>query len=168
MSIAEEIEKLQALHDQGALSEDEFNQAKVTLLARLADEQSVSYTSDLNKEAEHLRLQNELNQLDLDWEHERESYKVRGRNGARYIPSVPISIIAMIAGIVFGVVWISLTVSQGELGLPTFFGLLVIFVVVGRSVYDYNKARGYRQAQGRYQERRQQLLSRRSSGNREW
>ena len=168
MSITEEIEKLQALHDQGALTDDEFAQTKATLLARLADEQSVSYASDLNKEAEHLRLQNELNQLDLDWEHERESYKVRGRNGRRYIPSVPISIIAMIAGIVFGVAWISLMVSKGEPGLPTFFGLLIIFVVVGRSLYDYTKARGYRQAQGRYQERRRQLASSQSSGSREW
>lgn len=168
MSIAEEIEKLQVLHDQGSLSEDEFNEAKATLLGRLSEDQPAAHSDDLSKEVEYLRIENEINQLDLAWEHERESYKVRGRNGARYIPSVPISIITTIACIVFGVAWISLTASKGELGLPTFFGLLIIFVVVGRSLYDYNKARGYRQAQGRYQERRRQLASRQSSGRREW
>ncbi|HEY0734860.1 MAG TPA: SHOCT domain-containing protein [Herpetosiphonaceae bacterium] len=168
MSIAEEIEKLQVLHAQGALTDAEFSQAKATLLDRLSSEQPAAYSSELNQEMQYLRLQNEINQLDRDWDRERETYMVRGRYGSRYIPSEGTSLLGGIAIVGFGLFW---TISTLEMGAPGFFPLFgVIFIIFGAvtSFISYGKAGAYKEAEQRYQERRRQLASHRSSGSQEW
>lgn len=161
MSIANEIEKLQVLHAQGALTDDEFSQAKAALLARISAAPSASDPGGLSAEMEYLRLQNELNLLDREWEHQREAYKVEGRYGARYIPTEGNSLLGGILIVGFGILW---TFMAASMGAPIFFPLFgVIFIIVGAvtSFMSYNKAGSYKDAEQRYLERRRQLSSRR-------
>ncbi len=77
----------------------------------------------------------------------------------------------MLGGIVmvgFGIFW---TISAASIGAPGFFPLFgVIFIIFGAvtSFISYSKAGAYKEAEQRYQERREQLASRRSSRSREW
>ena len=168
MSIAEEIEKLQVLHDQGALTDAEFSQAKAALLNRLSDTQPAVYSSDLNDEMAYLRVQNEINQLDRDWDRERESYMVRGRYGSRSIPGEGTSILGGIFIVGFGLFW---TISVASMGAPSFFPIFgVLFILVGAvtSFTSFSTAGQYKEAERRYRERREQLAAHQSPGRRQW
>lgn len=162
MSIAEEIEKLQALHVQGALTDDEFAQAKAKLLAHSSDEQSTSNSDTLSDEVEYLRLEQDLTRLDRDWDRERERYMVQGRYGSRYLPSEGGSVFMGILIVCFGIFW---TISAASMGAPVFFPIFgVIFIIFGAvtSFTSFSKAGAYKEAERHYQERRQQLLARRN------
>lgn len=153
MSIADEIEKLQALHAQGALTDDEFSPARAGLHARLLDERSAS-------DPEYLRLENEIHQLDLDWERERESYMIRSRGGSFYVASEGLSVLGVIAVVSLG---IFLMVSAASMSTNASSGLGgVILIIIGPvlGIFYYTKATEYKQAERNYQERRQQLISR--------
>lgn len=168
MSIAQEIEKLQALHAEGALTDDEFSQAKAALLNPLSAEQPAGYSSEMNEEMAYLRVQNEVNQLDRDWACERERYMVQGRYRSRYLPSEGGSVFMGILIVGFGIFW---TLSAASMGAPVFFPLFgVIFIIFGAvtSFTSFIKAGQYKEAEQRYKQRRQKLASRRSSRSREW
>lgn len=159
MSIADEIEKLQVLHAQGALTGDEFSQAKAVLHARLLDERSAS-------DPEYLRLENEIHQLDLDWERERESYMIRGRGGSLYVASEGLSVLGVIAAVSLG---IFLMVSAGSMSTNASSGLGgVILIIIGPvvGIFYYTKATEYKQAERSYQERRRDVVSRHTSTRR--
>jgi hypothetical protein len=162
MSIAQELENLIDLYVQGELSEDEFNQAKNALLARRSDESSGPDSTELRKEVEYLRLQNELNQLDRAWKQEQEGYKVRGRYGERYIPT-PFEGVYYAISVVAGIGLIISGVSQSDGALYVVFGLVIIIIAGVRSAYSFSKTNGYQKGEQRYQQRRRELISRRRS-----
>lgn len=162
MSIDQEMEKLIDLYVHGEVSEDEFNQAKAALLARRSDESSAPDSTALRKEVEYLRLQNELAQLDREWKQEQEGYKVRGRYGERYIPT-PFEGIYTVIPVVAGIGLIISGVSRSDGALYVVFGLVLIIIGGMRSAYSFSKVRGYYNGEQRYQQRRRELLSRRTS-----
>ena len=167
MSIAEEIEKLQALHGQGALTDDEFAQTKATLLARFSDEPPAAGVDALNEAVERLRLRTEITQLDLDWERERESHMIRGRYGARYLPSAERGVIQAIAMVGFGIYMMFVGPSIGVTGVFLMLGLGFIIIGVLVGVTSFKKTSAYKAAEQRYKERRRELAAGQSSGSRE-
>ncbi|HEY0604150.1 MAG TPA: SHOCT domain-containing protein [Herpetosiphonaceae bacterium] len=155
MSIAEEIEKLQALHDQGALTDDEFAQAKAALLDQLSDGQSASDVDELSKEVQYLRMQKEIDRLNLKWEQERQGYKnwdPRGR-----------SRVSTILGFVIGIPSIISGVSQSDGLSYVLSGLLLVSLGLMGGIHWFNKVSAYKKAEQRYQERRREIRSRRTS-----
>lgn len=167
MNSADEIEKLQTLHDQGLLTDDEFAQTKARLLARSSDESPAAGADALSAAVEHLHVWNEIIQLDLDWERERESYMVRGRYGSRNPPSEELVVIQVVFLIGFGFYIMFSASETGVTGLFLLIGLVFIIFGVGSGVFSFKKASAYKQAKQRYTERRKQLAARRSPGSRE-
>ncbi|MGN6545007.1 MAG: SHOCT domain-containing protein [Aureliella sp.] len=161
MDLGDQLQKLNDLRRQGALSDEEFAVAKQKLLGEPPSRFG-------NEQLDDLSLQNELLQLDRAWEMERENYMVTGRYGQRYIPDKATIIPGSLMVIAGGSLWTVMAVTIGGFGQRGAFSLAfplfgVIFVLVGiwSSVNAFSKAGQYQQAFDNYQGRRQELLSRR-------
>jgi hypothetical protein len=158
MNLANQIERLRALHAEGALTDTEFAQAKAALLARLSDNSPANNSDALRRQDAYLHTQNELNLLDQEWARKRERYMEQDRHGVRSVPSQGMSVIAGVASIGFGILWMISTT-----GTPAFaplFGLLFIIVGAATSIHSFNKASNYKYAEQQYIRRRAALLAR--------
>ena len=159
MSISEELRELDELRRSGVLTSEEFDLAKQKVLR----ESNVVINSDQLGE---IKNQNEVAQLDREWELERENYMVAGRRGQRQIPGKISSIFGGIMIVGFGIFWtIMASTTSGPAGrggssLFPLFGVLFIIFGIGMSIYSFVKADKYVEAQEQYRQRRSQLLNR--------
>jgi DNA-directed RNA polymerase subunit RPC12/RpoP len=106
-----------------------------------------------------IALQNDLNQLDREWQTSREDLMVTGRNGTSSTPSLAGGLMTMVVGVVGGGIWTAFAASHGA---PSFFLLFgVIFMVAGAAggVMSMTRADKLQTARSQYESRRQQLLS---------
>ena len=168
MNIADELRKLQELHQSGALTDQEFAAAKAAVLAGNTAGGEAEAGEAVREQVEEIRRQNEVAQLDREWQLERERYLVTNRYGQRYIPTPGLSLLGGIVVAVFGALWtlfaggIAATVGGPALVFPCF-GVVFIVFGVGVSIYSYTKARQYQRAYDAYQHRRREA-ARRASG----
>ncbi len=86
MSLADELERLQALHDSGTLTDSEFADAKAKVLAENQPSATVA-SSGVQRDLRRLQIQNEILSLDQSWSDEREDYMLHGRYGSRSVPN---------------------------------------------------------------------------------
>jgi hypothetical protein len=127
--------------------------------------ESVVYTERLEKlegrtnsmvdEIRQLRIQQELNQADDDWESEKQNYMIRSKNGSGTLPDEPGAIMGPVtSGIGLIVLAIAaLTIRDGSslVCLP----MLFLLGITGWVCFDYfTKLNNYRQAQANYYQRR--------------
>jgi hypothetical protein len=167
MSIADEIRKLQELHQAGALTDTEFAQAKARVLA---GQPGATQGEQLRDELAGLRRQQALDRLDREWDHERERYLFTSRYGNRYTPSKG-NAVAQAAGLVaFGVLVAFMPALMfGGLGAMNWlFALLgAVAASVGASIalFTYARASQYEHAYKHYQRTRALLLSGGDEGN---
>jgi hypothetical protein len=156
MSIADELLKLNRLHREGMLTDEEFEKAKAAVLV-------APLANPATGHLEEIRNQNEVAQLDREWHNERERYMVVGRYGTRSIPSRGTSLIGGVVIAGFGTLWTVMAASMGAPGFFPLFGVLFVLAGVGMSAYSFIKAGEYEQAYQRYQQRRATLLNRRDT-----
>jgi hypothetical protein len=105
MGIADELEKLDQLRLKGSLTEEEFAQAKSQLLSNV--QKSGEAQSLLEGQLTELRHQNELAQLDREWQIEQRRYQVAGSYRVLYVPTVSMGLVIAISGSLFGLFWIA-------------------------------------------------------------
>lgn len=178
MSISDELQKLDDLRRNGTISDDEFELAKKKVLQEPQD----AIHSD---QLEEIKFQNELAQLDREWELERENYMVSGKRG-RYIPGKASSLFGGIVIVGFGIFWTLMAASMtghrdasfdairvdssGVVNTETsgnsigsifpLFGVLFVLFGAGMSLYSFTKASQYEEAKQRYQDRRWEMQNR--------
>jgi uncharacterized membrane protein len=114
---------------------------------------------EMSGRLEYLEYQNELARIDREWDLERESYMVRGRYGARYVPNAVAAVVMGVIAAGFGIFWtvMAFGIAGGAGGLGAIFPLFgVVFIAagVGMSIYQFNKAQQYQSALAAYQRRR--------------
>src|SRR5262249_44557684 len=137
MSLADELQKLEDLRRSGALSDQEFARAKAALLAGPPAPAGEPIAQHLSDQLAEVRYQNELAQVDREWEIERQRYVITDRYGRQQIPTAGMGIGIAVVGGVFGLIWtvvaFSLTSAApdfGPFGLIRFvfplFGLVFI------------------------------------------
>lgn len=121
-------------------------------------------TQRIAQDVDTIKLQNELERIDREWAAERERFMVRGRNGTMGLPGDGGGV-GLIASILIGVIavafilfWIGTAFSMGAPIVFLIFGVGVLVVVILGIVIAANKSGPYRQAQIRYQDRRQAAL----------
>lgn len=114
-------------------------------------------TAAMAKDIDEIKRHNELEQLDRDWERERENYLVRGKDGHTSIPTTAGSLVGMTIGVIFSIFWIGLTASAGAPGFLQFFGVAALVLVVFGSLNNCRKALKYRSREADYEQRRQAL-----------
>lgn len=163
MNIADELRKLEELHQRGTLTDAEFAAAKASVLAGSREHRPFD-DEIVQKQLEELKLQNAVSRLDREWELERERYMVAGRYGYRYVPNRAMSIVGGVLIVGFGVFWTAGASAiaggfDGVFSLFPLFGILFIVTGIGMSIYSYSKASQYERAYQDYQQRRADLLA---------
>jgi hypothetical protein len=163
MNLADELRKLQELHQNGSLTDAEFAAAKAKVISQSETASKPSTDLAMQRHLEEIKAQNAVAQLDRQWELERDRYMVAGQYGVRHLPSKGLSLLGGIVITGFGIVWIAVAsnVAGGFGGGASFFplfGLLFIAVGVGMSIYSFTKASQYEEAHARYRRRRAELL----------
>lgn len=113
-------------------------------------------TDQLIDEVSRLKLQNELARIDREWDAERESLMVSGKDGHRSVPSQAGSIVA---GLIFATFWIIATSTTPAAPLFVPIGFLVIGVVLFTGIQGFQKADQYQTAKKQYERSRTELLA---------
>ena len=124
-------------------------------------EQISSHTGAMVGQLETLRLQNELERIDREWQMEQEKYRVRGKDGSSSLPGRNSGVGAIIGGIVmalFALFWIGQAASMGAPPFMLFFGIVFLVVVVAGAVAGTTKASEYQQAEAAYRARRESII----------
>ena len=118
---------------------------------------------EIRDEVRALRRRAELEDLDREWEREREKYLVQGKHGTSE-PSKVGSAAGGIFAAVFGVFW---TIFAGAIFPPmAIFGVIFIVVAIFQGVSGTQKATALEAARRRYEERRRKLLAEIADGKR--
>lgn len=160
MSMADEIARLHDLRSRGALSNEEFEQAKARLLGQggAAPADAGGFASQDGA------MYAELDRIDREWQLERERYLSFSRQHGRTVPSVAGSLIGGVGALIGGVIWITTTMNVPGRGfLPAYFPWIgTLFIVMGLwiAIGGTLKARAYQQAERAWQQRRGAVLSR--------
>lgn len=129
-------------------------------------------TTEMAQELEELKLQNELNAIDQEWEEERQQYMISPSRGAPYLPDeehvtrdmVGYALIGVI--LVFALCFLVSQVSTRDFGwIIVVFGVAVVAIGglgVGSTLL---KAREYKQAEKAYRARLQAVRQRHGARN---
>jgi len=153
MELVEQLQQLQELREKGALSEEEFQQAKQVLLAGTPP-MKVETTPEREESLARLQREAEVARIDREWDYQREQYMVRGKYGNRYYPSRFAGIASMVIGTLFGLIWIGVSLGSNA---PTFFpliGIVVIVAGIANGVASFSKADSLQEAEEEYRNRR--------------
>lgn len=116
-------------------------------------------TGEMAEDLKVIRLQNDLEKLDREWDRETQGFMVTGKNGQRSIPSAGGSMVGGGIAVVFGVIWMGFA---GSMGAPTpfvLFGLVFIGVALFGMISGSTKATNYQNARVRMEERRRKLAA---------
>ncbi len=105
-----------------------------------------------------IERQNRLEQIDRDWERERENYLITHKSGHKSEPSEVGAIFGGVIATGFGIFWtmMAFSMSAGPFG---YFGFLFICFGIVMAIYGYAQAQNYRTARKRYQQRRAGVLT---------
>ncbi len=105
-----------------------------------------------------IRLQNELEQLDREWQADSQRFMVTGKNGQASAPNPVAGILMAIVGIAFGIFWIGQTSRMGAPAFFPLFGFVFIAAAAFGAFRNLAKSSGMNQARSGYERRRRHLL----------
>jgi hypothetical protein len=162
MNISDEIKKLQQLRNEGVLTDEEFVQAKATVLASGTAQVNQPDRADFYHDFQNIQFQNELERLEREWEREREYYMVTDKYGSRHVPSKGGSLVLTLVMVGIGLFLTIMFVSGGAPAMFPLFGIIFILIGIGRGIWVFNKADEYQRAYQRYQQRRAERLAQES------
>jgi hypothetical protein len=117
---------------------------------------------EMSAEISRLRCQNDLSELDREWDREKDGYMIRHKDGRLSEPSMAKATFIGIVGILGGGMFAIVGMANGS--PAALFGLLFIGVGVVAALIQSGKARDYRHARERYVHRRAALLQKLDAG----
>lgn len=142
---------------------------KVLKALEARTEQIEANTQQLAEEVQTIRFQHELEEIDREWEMQKEQYYVTDEKGRKSLPTKGGSAVGALVIVVVGVVFISIAAGMGS-GLFVVVAVLVIGAGIATAVANMGKADRYEQAKQRYEAKRARVLEelrRRGVPNRE-
>jgi len=168
MGLADELEKLEELRRSGSLSEAEFTKAKALLLSGTPTGSDQQLGEHLSEQLAEVKYQNELAQIDREWEIEREQYLITDRYGGKHVPTTGMGLGAAIVGGAFGVFWtimaLAITGSAPDIGpfsvvkvIFPLFGVVFTVAAIGLGISSYARGQKYQEAFEAYKARRAQV-----------
>ncbi len=111
-------------------------------------------TEQIAEDVAELKYRQELEDLDRQWERERESYMVSDKHGRRHVPSRAGGLIGAVVAVVFGIFWIKTTSHGGAPAMFPLFGVLFIVVGIFVGIGSCSDANDYRKAEQAYRRKR--------------
>ncbi len=136
------------------------NRTASALFTEVMEEIS-GHTEAMVSHLEMIRLQNELERIDREWQIEREKHLTHDNNGARSVPSSGSGIASVIGGIVaaaFGIFWIGAASSMSAPPFMVLGGVVFVIAALASGVSGAVKASDYQKAEEDYQKRRAEIL----------
>jgi len=121
-------------------------------------EQIGQHTERMAESLDTIRLQNELERLDREWQMERETLLVRSKNGSTSEPSAAGGMIGAGIAAVFGVFW---TIGAASMGAPAFmvlFGMIFVALAIFGGVSAVTGAQKYSDTEEAYRRKRDEIL----------
>ena len=118
--------------------------------------------SEMAADLETLRLQNELERIDREWERESRRYEIVSENGRRSTPGTGSSIAAVLGGgaaVVFVIFWIKMSAEMGAPAVFPLFGIAMLIAVVFGILRTLGKSNAYAEAERKHLKKRRQLLA---------
>lgn len=116
-------------------------------------------TGEMVEELKVIRLQNDLEQLDREWQAERSQYLITNKRGETSEPSPVGAVVVGVLVIGFGVFWTVTASSMGAPGVFPLFGMVFIGFAIYGIISTVNKAGGLRGARDDYESKRVRLLA---------
>lgn len=116
-------------------------------------------TGEMAGDLKVIRLQNELEQLDREWEQDRSRFLTRDEHGNASEPSPVGAVVGGVLVIGFGIFWMSMASSMHAPGFFPMFGLVFIGVALFGMISSMTKSQGLRSCETDYQRKRARLLS---------
>lgn len=171
MTLADELRSLDQLQQSGVLTVEEFKQAKEVLLHPPGRPVEATTPSNVERQLETIQVQNEVAQLDREWEQSVPTYEFTGRYGQRFLPNLLSGLIYFFVGGSCGLLWALASFLFAEAlsqfppldwffyaiaALSVLFALTSVFRGVAHFVVSQNYATAFR----RYKTRRAAALSR--------
>lgn len=126
-----------------------------TKLLEALDQRTESMARDIRV----LKLENELERLDRDWEATRQAMLVRGKHGSVSEPSATNATFGGVITIVAGLAWMIFTAASPAPAIFPMFGLVIVAVGIYGMISGNGKASEFEGLRSRYQMRRGQLIS---------
>src|SRR5438045_1929994 len=99
MSLVDELQRLDELHQNGSLTDAEFAQAKANLLAKPSDS---GHHQQMAEQLQEVRYHNELARIDREWEMERQQYLITTKYGRLIVPTRGMAIGVIVVAVLFG------------------------------------------------------------------
>jgi len=176
VSIADELHRLQELHQSGALTEEEFARAKAAVLANASAavpqaEEAPSPGAEIKDQLDAIGRRQEADMIDREWQGQREQYMMtRTESGTwvgnrhvagypvRYLPTRANSLVFGTMAVVGGIIFTAFGGAVGG-GLFAAFGVLFTVFAAGWAAYSYSRAVAYERAHSNYLYRRRRALS---------
>ena len=116
-------------------------------------------TDRIVEDLEVLKLQSRLEQLDREWEAERDQYLPRGTQGETMVPTRGVIVVVGIIGCIFGLFWIILTRLMGVHILFSLFGIVIVVGVIAVIIKAVSGAKIYERRKQIYDNKREQLIA---------
>jgi DNA-directed RNA polymerase subunit RPC12/RpoP len=116
-------------------------------------------TDKIVEDLEVLKLQSRLEQLDREWEVEREQYLLRGKHGETMVPTRGVIVVVGIIGCLFGLFWIILTRLMGAPIIFSLFGIIIVVGVFAVIIKAMSGAKAYERRKQIHDSKREQLIA---------
>lgn len=113
-------------------------------------------TEEIADDVEILKLQNELERIDREWQSTRESCMITGKNGVKSEPSPIGGTIGAVIAIGFGIFW---TVTAGSMAPSmAIFGVVFIGLAIFGLFNNLMKSNQFSEKKQEYEQRRRKVL----------
>lgn len=128
-------------------------------------------TESLREQVSRLTVQQELADLDREWDRKRQDLMISDKNGRKHVPNSTSSTIGGIVGVVFGCFWTMAAFGMASrspsdvVGIFPVFGLVFIAFGVFGMIHTNAKAGEYKRAEAKHRLERARLR-RESAGDR--
>jgi len=117
-------------------------------------------TQQIAENVEIIKIQNQLEQLDRQWQMQRDSLMVRNKDGTSTEPTVIGNAIVIVMGLFamgFAIFWMVMAFSMGAPFPFPCFGLIFLIVVPLGIFSQLQKSKRFEQSRASYEEERQRL-----------
>lgn len=116
-------------------------------------------TGEMAGDLRVIRLQNDLEQLDREWQSQRSKYLVTNKRGEVSEPSTAGAMVGGLVAAGFGIFWTISASSMGAPGVFPLFGLVFVAFAVFGMVSSVNKSGALKNGESEYQARRGRILA---------
>jgi len=162
LEVAEEAKFVTCRFCSSRLAVEHSDSAFYTRVVEAIEQQ----TNALSQDLETIKVQNEIERLDREWQMQREQLCHRGKDGQLREPTVPATVVGSVLFVAFGFIWVLMGGAAMSFGGGN--PIAVLFEIVGVGIIVFSvvalvrgmpKAQEYEHNKASYESRRRRLVA---------